>query len=477
MRIMRLRDKFQCGTADPGRELKEIAYDVLKVEVTQTHTGPWHYCITLNNWYDSLPADRKQGFGALERVPAGQDPTWPRYKYNDFQILNFGMRLRIDMRYFPKPDADFDSLARQQHDWTPMIAGPITDMKFTFHPEEGARLEVCGCDELCALKGHDGDVDFWSVPVEDVIKKILDLAHFPCKEPCPSPSGAPRPPFLRSKNSKLAERLFATQTYLEYLQKLADRIDFEMFMEFTNVDDPGSGLCFYFEPARSKLPPGGRINPIRIERGVNLIRWTPFIDLDNQVTSVTITGRQGDLKNPAPQFAKVPANDTCEEADMLLRNELPQRTAPSAPGANDEDKERLLSGPCWYLRNRGEPNPDSQEATGQVPATFAQIEAEAAFRRKARQFLQVEVITIGLPRARAGQYIEIRGMRAPFDGFYYVEKAIHTYTYETERESGSPEEYGRERGSGEKHGFRTKLYCRRPGMPYPDPSGFGFIPR
>jgi hypothetical protein len=53
---------------------------------------------------------------------------------------------------------------------------------------------------------------------------------------------------------------------------------------------------------------------------------------------------------------------------------------------------------------------------------------------------------MGLPRLRPGNHVEIRGMRPPFDGFYYVFKALYTFSTD---------------------GFLSKLDARRPGMPVP----------
>jgi len=56
------------------------------------------------------------------------------------------------------------------------------------------------------------------------------------------------------------------------------------------------------------------------------------------------------------------------------------------------------------------------------------------------------VTVVGDPRLRPGRYVEIRGMRPPFDGFFYVTKAVHTYGTD---------------------GLRTKLTACRPGMELP----------
>ena len=60
--------------------------------------------------------------------------------------------------------------------------------------------------------------------------------------------------------------------------------------------------------------------------------------------------------------------------------------------------------------------------------------------------MTIEGTTIGLPKLRPGNHVEIRGMRAPFDGFYYVTKTVHAFGAD---------------------GFRTRFSAHRPGMPKP----------
>src|SRR3954471_2952352 len=142
VRILKLGDI--CDKKGAQEILTELDPDILKVEVTRVNTGVCQYCITLNNWFDTLPADRKgsEPAGKREALRKGE-PVWPRFKYNDFSVLNFGVRLRIDMRYFPDPIQGLSDSDKAAQRWVPMIAGPITDMKFTFDSGEGARLTVC----------------------------------------------------------------------------------------------------------------------------------------------------------------------------------------------------------------------------------------------------------------------------------------------------------------------------------------------
>ena len=89
-----------------------------------------------------------------------------------------------------------------------------------------------------------------------------------------------------------------------------------------------------------------------------------------------------------------------------------------------------------------------------MAVSFAAIICVATGQAKAAstgaQFLKIDTVTLGLPRLRAGKYAEYRGMRPPFDGFYYVEKSEHTYGDD---------------------GLRTHFTARRPGMPFRPTAG------
>src|SRR5260370_17968240 len=102
VRVMRLNPMPHAGRDTDAQEIVELRQDIISVTVTRPCTGAAQYCIVLNNWFDSLPRDRARGVGPREEIIAGQ-PAWPRFKYNDFPVLDFGMRIRIDMPYFPAP--------------------------------------------------------------------------------------------------------------------------------------------------------------------------------------------------------------------------------------------------------------------------------------------------------------------------------------------------------------------------------------
>lgn len=441
VRVVRLAKMPHPGPDVEGQEIVELRPDILSVSVTRPCTGAAQYCITLNNWWDSLPRDRSQGVGPREEMKGGQ-PDWPRFKYNDFKVLDFGMRLRIDMRYFPDPDPGLATSEQQAQRWVPMVSGPISDMRFTFSDRDGARLEVCGEDDLCLLKNKNpAKVDYWARPEKEIVADVLRRANFPL------PLAAPRipwPTFTESSGKALAEAHFEGQSYLEYLTNFAKRWDFEVFLEYVSLDKADSGLEFHFEPSRSRTPPDRTLREVYVvERGKNLIRFEPNLRVVDQWTSVTFTGHDHSWQNPAMISATAP-----KKPNPLTP--FPGPAASPDPVADELhiDAERkdepLVSGPEWRRRKFGL-NPHTEINQRGIDAERAQVMADAAYRQRAREFLKVQTETIGLPRLRAGRHVEYRGMREPFNGFYYVEKSEHLY--------------------GD-NGFRTQFLARRPGMPF-----------
>lgn len=181
--------------AEAGTVIEDLQPDVVKVEVTRVNTGAGQYSITLNNWYDTLPRDRKNADHAAGRRESlvTEPPRWPRFKYNDFQLLRFGKRLRIDMRYWP-PDTGL-SIERKADDsgWVPMISGPITDMKFTFSAGEGARLTVAGEEDMTPLKAmNKRKVHYAGKSEEDIVRDVLERAGYPLEL---APPARPWPAF------------------------------------------------------------------------------------------------------------------------------------------------------------------------------------------------------------------------------------------------------------------------------------------
>jgi hypothetical protein len=420
----------------------DVLGDIVRAEVTRVCSGASQYSITFNNWCTSTAVDRASQGAAGSTMPAtsqlsgGSQPSWPRFKYNDFGLLYFGQRLRVDMRYWPdaRTDTQLSTPARQAQSWVPMVCGPVTDMRFDFHSGGGgAQLTVSGEDDLSALKDHYRTrKEFPSAPERQIVREVLRLAQYPLTD-----VAAPRaqwPPFANDGGDGIVESIGDGQSYLEFLQKLADRLDLEIFLEFADLTSANSALELHVEPSRARVPPDQSGQDVFVlQRDRNLIEFTPSIRVVDQPSEATITGRDRDRNNPAK---------VSETADPdILSDELYADDSNGPP-------QPLVSGPlvrAHYFPNRID-NPLRSSNETNIDPRRAKAMAEAMFRKKAREFFAIEGTTLGLPRLRPGNYVQITGMRAPFDGFFYVTKTVHSY-------------------GGD--GLRTKFSARRPGMPLP----------
>lgn len=426
VRLMKLPDKLCAGTEKGTRFEYHILGDLLRLEVTRVHTGSSQYSLTLNNWYASTARERA---GELEshEIARGVRPRWPRYKYNDLGILCFGKRLRIDMGYWPDAESNESRAKTGGHAWVPLIAGPIIDMQFNF-ADKGAEVTIRGEDDLSRLKdAHDGRKEFNRESERDIVNKVLEEADFPFASP--AEALVKWPPFTEQSGKGIAEALQDGQTYLEYLQKLAERLDFEVFMEFADLNSPDGGQLFHFEPARSRAAPTDDTTFV-LRHGRNLISYSPRIKVVEQPSRVKVKGRHRDRNNPQPVFTEVDSAPLADEFHIREKDDQPLMSGPDIRAAYFEGRPNTIVAP-------NQTNLDQERA---------EWLAQVMIRRKAREFFVIDATTIGLPRLRPGQHVEIRGMRPPFDGFFYVTKTVHTFGAD---------------------GMRTKLTARRPGMPKP----------
>lgn len=438
VRVLELSPTLQRGS-DAGTPLSDILGDLLHAQVTRVNSGPSKYTLTFNNFFLTTAFDRAQDTGdparpfTSERIP-GRNPTWPRFKYNDFERLKFGQRLRIDMRYLPEPVTDTaqrdpgSTTSNAKDAWVPMVCGPVTDMRFTFGQSEGARLEVSGEDDLSVL--HDKRRD--RMTIEDVgelnvVRRVLDKVGYPLKD-IAGPPPVPYPDFAKDNSQKLRESIEEGQAPYDLIQKLADRFDFEVFLEFRNLDDPASPLDFHFEPCRARAP---KPTFFRLDRERDLLDFTPTIKLVDQYSEVRVDGRHRDPRLAEPVRGKGQHD--------IVKDELHGSDTLKSAG---EAREFFFKARPNFFRIRNQSNLDPVRADYQ---------AESVIRRKARECFTIEATTIGQPRLRPGQHVELTGLRPPFNGFYYVRQVVTTYGTD---------------------GLRTKITASRPGMelpPYNEP--------
>jgi Bacteriophage probable baseplate hub protein len=431
----------EAGTLMP----ESVLGDLVRAEVTRVNTGASQYSLTFNNWFLATAEDRKEKhdtFGASDPREALEAttrvPFWPRFKYNDFAVLRFGQRLRIDLRYVPEPTGKPRTAGEDEASWTPMVSGPITDIRFAFATGQGAQLTVSGEDDLSRLKDKDEKrVHLDRRSEVSIVKQLLAKVNYPLAFASPL---VEYPPFATDDGQGIQEALADNQCPLDLIQKLAERLDFEVFLEFKEFDKPSGPLEFHFEPYRGRAKYNEKLRPIfRLDRERNLLDYNPTIKVADQNLTALVKGRHRD-----PLLAKEVAGKASHE---ILIDELQTDAKLDGP---------LLSGPELRQKFFGDrPNSLTVPNQSNLDEVRADWAAKAALRKKARELFTIEATTIGVPRIRPGNHVEIRGMRAPFDGFFYVTKTVHTFGTD---------------------GYRTKITASRPGMAYPpyvSPKGNG----
>jgi hypothetical protein len=440
-RVTKLADKLNVAAQSDRALPEDIIGDVIQAEVTRVCTGASQFSITLNNYITTLTSTSasKGASGATVLTPTslsgGVQPLWPPYKYDDFSLIAFGDRLRIDMQDWRDPSTErkLDTDATWDKTWVPMVAGPVTDMRFEFSSSSGARVTVSGEDDLSQLKDHyKTRKEFPSVPERQIVDEVLNLAKYPLNS-----VAAPQvqwPSFADYGGQGIVESIVDGQSYLDFLQKLADRLDCEIFIEFSNLTKPDSALEFHFEVSRCRVPPNKSAGDIFIlHRDRNLIEFSPSIKVVDQPSNAQVKGRDRDRSNPARVTGDAGPSDLADELHP------DDSTTPPQP---------LTAGPlvrAKYFPNRTD-NPLTSPNESNMDPPRAKVLAQAQFRKKAREFFTIEGTTVGLPRLRPGNFVQIKGVRPPFDGFYYVTKTVHSYGND---------------------GMRTKFSARRPGMVLP----------
>lgn len=429
VRLVKLAREFRAGRQDASGDQPDVRADVVRAQVTLVNTGAASYSVTLNNWQTALPGERSSTApGRGSPASAGSaTPPWPPFKYDDFAAFRFGDRLRIDMRWQPSYAAP--ASPRSAEGWVPMVAGPITDMDFTFQSDGGALLVLNGQDDLSVLTDkNERRYEMNHVAERTIVERVLRRAAFPASE-IAAPLVA-YPSFARDDGQGLSESLAAGQSYLEYINKIADRLDFEVFLQFADLSDPGSPLEFHFEPSRSRAAPDASLAEIYLlERERDLVSFKPVIKVVDQYTDVVVRGRHRDPQVPEEVRGTAPQSVVSDELHTAASDDALY--------------------PAPIVRQQffpGRQNKFTQPNQSNVDHVRADWYAQVLLRKKARQLMGIEAETAGRPLLRPGRHVEIRGMRSPFDGYYYVTRTVHTL---------------------DEQGFRTAVSAARPGMPLP----------
>ena len=380
--------------------------DIERAEVTQVHHGPSQASITFNN-------QRHEN----TRMPRPIVPSW---KYNGFDPLKFGQRVVMQFGYAIRTHHG-DLADRQQ---ALMLRARVTDMQYLFPAEGGAKVTLKAEDLLSLLKAKPGADE----PYRDKDEAFM-VADALGRSQC----GLSLVPAQRTEVSGTIRRLThrKSQSYYQFIEEFAKRLDYEIWVD---IDEPGK---MHFEKARS-LTLGTCLDLIW---GRDLIDFKPTFkgwDIYTRATAGgSTTGRRERIREVVDE-----TRTSAEVTSDLHRAE----GGPAPINAVDARSQ-------FFNEGVQADNPLSIDTRNIDRSRVTQM-AIAQLRKSAREFLTADVTVIGTPSLRPGIHVNLKKLNVPFDGIYYVTKAVHTI---------------------DNSGYRTKISLRRPGMldptTYPQPGG------
>jgi hypothetical protein len=469
IRVMNTRGELVGATpvAGDAQDPPLVHFDVVSATVTLVANGVSEVSLVLNN--QMFDADGK--------------PTVPPWKYNGLDRVKFGERLRVDMSYGEQP-------------WTKMILAQVNNLAFTFPASGYAQMTVTGQDLGCLLSRHPAaDITHPAGSTEaQIVGRIVESARSPAFAGAGVVSGQPDDAGWVETAGSLVEWPAAleqgldnavvhgkAQTYAEFLGSVAERTDFEWFVDFRRnylpFDETGlsrtasvpagteppatptlgagetpNDVLLHFEPTRSLLRGGAPAVVFDLVWGQNLIDFAPTLKVWDLATSVELSGRSpGRLRRVRESI------DDAGEIDAIVREDL-GRSQRVVPPETPDGEATTTPGPellpATLLRRRFLTGVEGVPEDAPIAVDFtnldedrAKLMARAALRRSARELCTVKAETIGFPSLRAGCHVDVYGVYAPFEGLYYVTKATHTI---------------------DSNGYRTGLELRRSGLQDPD---------
>lgn len=410
------------SAAGGGRTPNDADVDLVSARVTLSLNNVCQLQVVLNN--------QRHAHGL---------PVFPPWKYNKLSQIVFGQRLRLDIRY----GGDV---------WNKLILARITDLQFSFPQSGASQLIVVGEDMLSLLKTTSKQEKPYSNRKEDfIVRDVLERSKakdvgldFTGTTPGADPLAGPLVawPTLQPLRSITQNK---NTSYLQFLQGIADRMDFELFVDFTKLtQDPKAALTssdnkvmLHFEPARSLVSP---TRAIALTWGANLVEFTPKLKVWELLTEVTIGGTKHGTRARQTQVIS--------SADADITNDLQRDSSYTVPGANGKPQPVPLlpagAARAKFLSREGSDlaNSDSVD-TSNLDSDRIRLSGIARLRKSMRELVTAEGSTIGMPELRPGVYVDIGGLYPPFDGLYYVTQTVHTF------DSG---------------GYRTQFSLRRPGI-------------
>jgi hypothetical protein len=352
--------------------------------------------------------------------------------------------------------------------WIKMILAQVNDLQFSFPQSGGAQLTVIGEDILCRLKVKPTeDVHHQNKQEEQIVQAVLDAVFTDAtSKPGLALLGGAAEQEGRTQPLR-SLRHNKTTTYFQFVTEIAERLNYELFVDFKDVRAAArpassttasagpitvaSELDLGFQLARSQFVPQGDkqsgLDPgtdaaapavvhYELRWGLNLIELSPRFKVFDMPTAAEAFGTNHGAR------ARHSQRLTQGELVALLTAELPPTSNYSVA------MQHALEARQQYFGDAGAGAESNESSAGSnLDAPRLKLKAGAQFLKKVRDFMTAEGQVIGLPRLRPGQYVDLVGLRPPFDGYHYVTKTVHTL---------------------DATGYKTQFSLRRPGMLPPD---------
>lgn len=370
---------------EDGEQVAIEPVDLQSVRVTLAHHGISQVSLSLGN----------------QRTVDGR-PVDPSWKYNDLSALRFGKRFKVELRYGVEV-------------WEPMILGRITDVSFSFPSSGPATVRVEARDMLSLLDiKPTQDRRYRDKSEVEIVQDVLTRSETGLSLAAPLIDR----PVMQDALRSLTHR--KSQTYFKFIESMAERMDFEVFADIDGR--------LHFEPARSLTLDG----VVDLGWRENLVSLTPKFKVWEQYTSATAKGRSPRSRTRIDETVQGEA----------IRADLQQESGQAAPLDAMSARDRFFGSEFGSV-----PANEAAIDVANLDRERARLKATAVLRQRAREFLTASASTIGFPLLKPGIHVNIKNMHAPFDGLYYVTKAVHTLD-----------------GSG----YKTDCELRRPGMLPPE---------
>lgn len=273
------------------------------------------------------------------------------------KYLTPGKRIEISMGYCDKLE--------------PLISGRINSVKVNFPAGQLPQLTITGLDIMGEMmRGKKSEC--WSeIKDSEIVSAII--SKYKVSEVYIDET--------KIKHSKVNQE---NKSDFQFINELAKRNNFEFFV-FEKA-------LYFREKAKKKVP------VVTLEWGVNLLSFSPVINIAGQVSKVR--GKYWD--NKAKKALEVEV-DTVEEI------------------GSGGDK----SAPALVKELHGE---DIVEQMNFCAAFHeeALLSAKTTLNQKSASLLTGDGETVGIPALRAGRFVKLMGLGSKFSKTYYISSTTHT---------------------------------------------------